>query len=29
MKLLLQTTICVLDDLADQTGLTSDYRSEY
>lgn len=29
MKLLLETTICVLDDLADQTGLTSDYRSEY
>lgn len=29
MRLLLQTTISVLDDLADQTGLTSDYRSEY
>jgi hypothetical protein len=29
MKLLLETTIAVLDDLADQMGLTSDYRSEY
>lgn len=29
MKLLLETTIAVLDDLADQTGLISDYRSEY
>ena len=29
MRLLLKTTIAVLDDLADQMGLTSDYRSEY
>lgn len=29
MRLLLETTISVLDDLADQMGLTSDYRSEY
>lgn len=29
MRLLLETVIAVLDDLADQTGLTSDYRSEY
>ncbi|APL96032.1 hypothetical protein AI27_01600 [Sphingomonas sp. BHC-A] len=29
MRLLLETTIAVLDDLADQMGLTSDYRSEY
>lgn len=29
MRLLLKTTIEVLDDLADQMGLTSDYRSEY
>lgn len=29
MSLLLETTIAVLDDLADQMGLTSDYRSEY
>lgn len=29
MRLLLETVIAVLDDLADQMGLTSDYRSEY
>lgn len=29
MTLLLETTIAALDDLADQMGLTSDYRSEY
>lgn len=29
MRLLLKTTIAVLDDLADQMGLTSAYRSEY
>lgn len=29
MRLLLETTIAVLDDMADQMGLTSDYRSEY
>lgn len=29
MTLLLETTIAVLDDLAEQMGLTSDYRSEY
>ena len=29
MRLWLETTIAVLDDLADQVGLTSDYRSEY
>ncbi len=29
MRLLLETTIAVLDDLADQMRLTSDYRSEY
>jgi hypothetical protein len=29
MRLLLETTIAVLDDLADQMGLTCDYRSEY
>lgn len=29
MRLLLKTTIAVLDELADQMGLNSDYRSEY
>ena len=29
MRLLLETTIAVLDDLADQMDLNSDYRSEY
>lgn len=29
MKLLLQTTIAVIDDLAEQMSITSDYRSEY
>lgn len=29
MRLLLETTIAVLDDLADQLELASDYRSEY
>jgi hypothetical protein len=29
MRLLLEAVIAVLDDLADQMGLTSDYRSEY
>ena len=29
MRVLLATTIAVLDDLAYQTGLTADYRSEY
>jgi hypothetical protein len=29
MRLLLETTIALLDDLADQMGLSSDYLSEY
>ncbi len=29
MRMLLETVIAVLDDMADQMGLTSDYRSEY